>query len=111
METERDGDVREPHLGARVRYYLGFRLPVEYREWVEKDIASDQWAKRGGLIAFVVLVAILLLASAMTGDPWVLRLAAVPVLLALFFRYDVMGAAFWTGQRYLWRHHRLCGLR
>lgn len=104
-------NITEPPVGARLRYYLGFRLPIEYREWIERDIASDAWPKRGAVILFVVLVAILLIATSITREPWVLRFSAAPVMAALFYRFNVMDGAYWTGQRVLWRHHRYWGVK
>lgn len=102
-------NITEPPLGARLRYYLGGRLPVEYRDWVESDIASDKWANRGAVIAFSVVLAILLVATAISGEPWLTRFVAAPVVAALFYRFNVMSVADWMGQRVLWRHHRHWG--
>ena len=43
-------NITEPSLGERLRYYLGFRLPVKYRAWVESDIASASFIWRDALL-------------------------------------------------------------
>lgn len=40
-------NIVKPPFGARLRYHLGGRLPIEYRDWVEADIASPGWPWRG----------------------------------------------------------------
>ena len=39
-----------------MRYYLGGRLPVEYQDWIEADVASPYWPWRGVLLTFFGLM-------------------------------------------------------
>lgn len=112
MENERepwertmrhDESVMQPSLGERLRYYLGFRLPVKHRAWVEADIASPSFIWRDALLRVgAVLTAGFVIAlgsgrwSALIGM-LLGALIAFPLLLAL---------GGWQRRRNLRRHRR-----
>lgn len=98
-----NGPIMQPPFGKRLYYYLGFRLPVEYREWVEADIASASFIWRDAFLRVGALLVAGFVIAAPSGR-WAGflgmfsgGLVAFPVLLAL---------GGWQRRWNLRRHHR-----
>ncbi|MGH2757282.1 MAG: DUF5313 family protein [Actinomycetota bacterium] len=94
-------------MGERLRYYLGFRLPVKYREWVKADLASSSFIWRDAFLRVGVVLVTGFVIAASSGR-WATfigmslgALIAFPLLLAL---------GGWQRRRNLRRHRLYWGI-
>jgi Family of unknown function (DUF5313) len=71
----------DPHIGGKLLFAIGFRLPERNREWVRHDLTDAGWRGRLILRHLAVVIPVCLVFALLPGALWI-RIA-VPALFGI----------------------------
>jgi Family of unknown function (DUF5313) len=71
----------DPHIGGKLLFAIGFRLPERNREWVRHDLTDAGWRGRLILRHLAVVLPVCLVFALLPGALWI-RIA-VPALFGI----------------------------